>query len=141
MKVKKSALEVVNGMSEREQLALLKFVLNGLTTLTIKQSVETTCANIIGEKNVKVKQVVIEWEEGGSTAFTRQLPTVMLGEIGELVNANERLKGELAEVKAHLEQAKKDIEDINRVRNQNYDLYMEITKKHNKLCKQIRELV
>lgn len=90
---------------------------------------------------MKVKQVVIEWEEGGSTAFTRQLPTVMLGEIGELVNANERLKGELAEVKAHLEQAKKDIEDINRVRNQNYDLYMEITKKHNKLCKQIRELV
>ena len=145
MKVKKSALEVVNGMSEREQLALLKFVLNGLTTLTIKQSVETTCANIIGEKNVKVKQVVIEWEEGGSTAFTRQLPTVMLGEIGELVSANKRLESELAETKAHLEQARKELQCNSDADQKKINYWIgehgKIKKNYNELCMHIKKLV
>ena len=118
MKVKKSALEVVNGMSEREQLALLKFMLNGLTTLTIKQSVATICANIIGERNVKVKQVVIEWEEGGSTAYSNQTTNEAL---------IKELRLQLKEEKEYLAQSRRETDEANR--------------RYEKLCTNIKNLV
>lgn len=61
---------------------------------------------------MKVKQVVIEWEEGGSSIFSQR--------DGALVN-------QICELQAHLKQARKEADEANR--------------RYEKLCTNIKNLV